>query len=252
MKIDPHVKSFMAHLADFRTLLVRVAICLVVAVSITMPAAPRIYVWLKVPFERSGLDVVLRVTQVGGGFAVFLRVALWGGLLLSFPFLVVILALYLLPALHDRERQMAWQIGGGSFLLFLLGSAMAYYFTVPVALRFMVRVEDWMDTPAIFWETASYISFVLRLLLAFGAAFQLPILVVLLGTSGLVSSDQLRAGRRYVITGLCVLAMLLTPPDPFTMVLMALPLVVLFEITIWLVFGLERRRGGAAPQPPEE
>ena len=250
--LDPEVKSFAAHLADFRGLLVRIALGLCLGICIAMPLAPRIYIWLKIPFDRSGLDVVLRVTQVGGGFAVFLRVALWSGLLLSFPFLVVFLALYLLPALHERERQVAWQIGGASLLLFLLGSGMAYYWTVPVALRFMVRIEDWMDTPAIFWETASYISFVLRLLLAFGAAFQLPILVVLLGTSGLVSSDQLRAGRRYVITGLSVLAMLLTPPDPFTMVLMALPLVVLFEITIWLVFGLERRRGGAAPQPPEE
>jgi len=163
-----------------------------------------------------------------------------------------LLALYLLPALHTRERQVAWQIGGGSFLLFLLGSWMAYYWTIPVALRFMVRVEDWMDTPAIFWEAAGYIGFVVRLLLAFGVAFQVPVLVVLLGIAGLISSGQLRAGRRYVITGLFVLAMVLTPPDPFTMVLMALPLVVLFEATIWLIWGIEKSRGTPLPAHPEE
>ncbi|MFU8779564.1 MAG: twin-arginine translocase subunit TatC [Kiritimatiellia bacterium] len=240
--MDPHVKSFGEHLADFRRLLVQVLVCLFIGISVSLPLAPRVYAWLKIPFERSGLDVTLRVTQVGGGFSVFLRVSLWSGLLLSFPVLVVLVALYLLPALHERERWLAWQLGGASFGLFLLGSWMAYHGTVPVALRFMTRVENWMETPAIFWEVDSYIRFVVRLLLAFGVAFQLPVLIVLLGRAGFVTTQQLRSSRRYVITGLSVLAMLLTPPDPFTMVLMALPLIVLFEMTIWLLVGMDKAR----------
>lgn len=242
--MDPHVKSFAEHLADFRQLLLRIIICLGAGVAVTTPLAPRIYAWLKVPMERSGVDVVLRVTQVGGGFGVFLRVGLWSGLLVSFPFLIMALAWYILPALHGRERQLVWKLGGASCGLFVLGSLMAYYWTIPVALRFMVRVENWMETPAIFWEVISYIRFVIRLLLAFGMAFQLPVLIVMLGAAGLVTVSQLRAGRCYVIVALFVLAMLVTPPDPFTMVLMAVPLVLLFEITILILQGTEKHREG--------
>ena len=249
--MDPHVKSFAEHLADFRQLLLRLVFFLIVGVAVSTPLAPRIYELLKVPFERSELDVVLRVTEVGGGFSIFLRVGLWSGLLLSFPFLVVVLALYLLPVLHLRERQFAWKLGGASCCLFLFGSWMAYYWTIPVALRFMVRVETWMNTPAIFWEVTSYIRFVIRLLLAFGLAFQLPVLVVMLGTAGVVTVSQLRAGRCYIIVGLFALAMLVTPPDPFTMVLMAIPLVLLFEATVLILHGTGKRRDARDPLAPE-
>ncbi len=244
--MDPHIKSFAAHLSDFRKLLLHMLLCVVFGVVIATPFAPRVYQWLTGPFERSGLDVVLRVTEVGGGFSVFLRVSLWSGLLLSLPFLVVLLAAYLLPALYGVEKQWIWKLGGASCALFLLGSWMAYNWTVPVALRFMVRVEDWMQTPAIFWEVTSYIRFVIRLLLAFGMAFQLPVLVVMLGSAGLVTVSQLRAGRCYAITALFFLAMLMTPPDPFTMVLMAVPLVLLYEITIVIlqaIVGADKKAG---------
>lgn len=240
--MDPHVKPFAEHFSDFRQLLLRLFVCVAAGMALAMPFAPRVYQWLKIPFERAELEVVLRVTEVGSGFSVFLRVGLWSGLFLSFPFLAVLIAQYLLPALHGRERELIWKIGGASAGLFLLGGLMSYFWTVPVALRFMVRVEDWMETPAIFWEVTSYIRFVIRLLFAFGMAFQLPILVVMLGMTGLISVQQLRAGRRYVITGLFVLAMVLTPPDPFTMVLMAVPLVLLFECTILILHGMERRK----------
>lgn len=240
--MNPHIKSFSSHLGDLRNLIIGIFGCLVGGVVLALPLAPYAYDWLRIPFERSGVDVVLRVTQVGGGFSVFLRVTMLSGLLFSFPLIVVLASRYLLPALHAHERHIATRAGIASFFLFLVGGWMAYHWTIPVALRFMVRVENWMETPAMFWETTGYIRFVIRILLAFGLAFQLPVLVVLLGAGGIVSAAQLRTYRRHVIVGLFVLAMLLTPPDPFTMVLMAMPLVILFEVTIWLVVGMEKRR----------
>lgn len=105
----------------------------------------------------------------------------------------------------------------------------------------MARIENWMGTPADFWETAGYVSFVLKLLLAFGLAFQLPIIVYLLGVLGIVSSRQMREKRRHVVVALLVVGMIMTPPDPLTMILMALPLIVLYEVCIWLVSLREMR-----------
>jgi sec-independent protein translocase protein TatC len=100
-----------------------------------------------------------------------------------------------------------------------------------------------MGTPAVFWETGNYVSFVLTLLLAFGVAFQFPMLVFILGAVEIVSSAQLRDKRRHVIVGLLVVAMLMTPgPDPFSQVLMAAPLIVFYEAAIGLIWLREHRR----------
>jgi sec-independent protein translocase protein TatC len=253
--MDPHVKSFGAHLVDLRGLLVKVFICLFLGVTVALPLAPRCYAWLKIPFDRADLDIPLRVTQVGGGFSIFLRVSLWSGLLICFPVLAGLIFHYLLPVMHRRERWLVWKLGGASCILFLFGSWLSYQWTIPVALRFMTKVELWMGTPAAFWEAASYIGFVVRLLIAFGIAFQLPVVVYLLGLGGFVTSAQLRLYRRHVICGLAALSMFLTPQDPYTMILMAVPLVILYEITIWLVFVAEKQGGQneeSADQPDEE
>jgi sec-independent protein translocase protein TatC len=113
---------------------------------------------------------------------------------------------------------------------------------MPVALRMMFRINDWMRVSCEFVELGNYVSFVLRLLIAFGLAFELPVVVVVLGSIGIVSSDQLRARRRHVIVGLLIVAMLLTPPDPLTQIMMAGPLVLLYELCIWVVWFRERAR----------
>jgi len=119
---------------------------------------------------------------------------------------------------------------------------MGYFVTMPVALRMMFRINAWMRVSCEFVELSDYVSFVLRLLIAFGLAFELPVVVVVLGSIGVVSSDQLRAKRRHVIVGLLIAAMLLTPPDPLTQILMAGPLVLLYELCIWVVWFRERAR----------
>ena len=112
---------------------------------------------------------------------------------------------------------------------------------MPVALKFMIRVNEWIGTSCEFWEEADYVSFVLKLLLAFGLAFELPVVVLALGSMGIVSSEQLRDKRRHVIIGLLVLAMFLTPADPYTMILMAAPMTVLYEFCIWMTWYRERK-----------
>jgi sec-independent protein translocase protein TatC len=105
----------------------------------------------------------------------------------------------------------------------------------------MLRIGVWLGAPAEFWETSGYVSFVLKLLVAFGLTFQMPIILLILGNMGIISSRVLRDKRRHVAVGLMVLAMFMTPSDPFTMIMMGAPLIGLYEICIWMIWLRERR-----------
>jgi sec-independent protein translocase protein TatC len=241
--LDGVAKPFVEHLDDLRKTVLWIAGLVSGGVLIAIPLAPYILSWLKVPYFQAGLDqvVALRVTQVGGGLAIAMRVVIWSGLLMSLPFVVLSVGRFVFPGLTSREKHAIYRGGGLSIGLFVAGVWMGYRWTVPVALQMMSRIETWMGTPAEFWETSGYVGFVLKLLIAFGVTFQLPVVLLVLGNMGLISSSQLRDKRRHVIVGLMVLAMFLTPSDPFTMVLMAAPLIALYEACIWIIWARERR-----------
>jgi len=236
---DPQIKPFVEHLDDLRRTLMRAGVFLSIAFLVAIPLAPYTVALLKIPYARAGLGTPLQISQVGGGISILMSTVLWTGLLLSFPFVIGAAGSFVFPGLSTREKRLVLGGGGASLGLFALGVWMAWQWTVPVALRLMSRIEGWMGTPAAFWDTAGYVSFVLKLLLAFGAAFQLPLLVYILGMLGIINSRQMRDKRRHVTVAMLVVGMIMTPPDPFTMVLMAAPLIVLYEICIWLVRARE-------------
>jgi sec-independent protein translocase protein TatC len=118
---------------------------------------------------------------------------------------------------------------------------MGYVITLQVAIRVMLRINRWLGTTCEFVELSDYVSFILRLLIAFGLAFELPVIILALGHAGVIRSAQLRNKRRHVIVGLMIVSMLLTPPDPLTLVLMAVPMALLYEACIWLIWCRERR-----------
>ena len=237
-------KPFVAHLDDLRKTVVWVACLLFGGIVIAVPLAPFILNWIKAPYYRAGLDsiVALQVTQVGGGLAIAMRVIVWSGLLISLPFVILSIGRFVFPGLTATEKRAIRRGAGFSVGLFVTGVWMGYRWTVPVALQMMQRIESWIGETSKFWETPGYVGFVLKLLIAFGLAFQLPVLVLVLGNLGIVSSLQLREKRRHVIIALMVLAMFLTPADPITMLLMACPLIVLYEICIWLIWAKEKRK----------
>ena len=239
---DASIKPFVGHLLDLRTTVIRVACFIFVGILITIPLAPLILRWLKEPYYRAGLDQVvdLRVMQVGGGLAIAMRVIIWSGLLLSLPFVILSIGSFIFPGLKEHEKKAIMRGAVLSVVLFVAGVAMGFYWTLPVALQVMSRIEIWMGTPAEFWETPGYVGFVLKILIAFGLTFQMPVILLVLGNMGLVKSKLLREKRRHVAIGLMVLAMFLTPTDPFTMIMMALPLIILYEGCIWLIWSKER------------
>ena len=240
-------KPFLGHLEDLRRTVLWCSASLAVGMAVIVPLAPQVLALLKVPVAQAGLDpeTFLRVLRVAGGLSITLRIVFWGGLLLSVPLLVAAISHFVAPGLTRRERGASVRAMVFAVVLFAGGVAMGYFMVLPPVIRMMVRINDWVGVQCDFVELGDYVAFALRLLIAFGLAFELPVVVVALGSLGIVNSGQLRRKRRHVIVGLLIAAMLLTPPDPLSQILMALPLIVLYEMCIWIVWARERRQAAA-------
>lgn len=242
-------KPFLAHLEDLRRVLLRSAAALVLAMGLALVYTPEILDLLKTPLH--GLvpdpDQFLRSIEVAGAFTSTLRIAFWSGIVLAAPVLVLILGAYLVPALTPAERRALSGVGVLSLLLFVAGVWMGYAYTLPFALQAMFMMHAWLGVVAE-WTLGSYVMFATQLLVAFGLAFELPVVILVLGRLNLITSDWLRTYRRHAIVAILVLATILTPPDVFSQLLMAIPLVALYEACIWVIWSWERaaRRGAEA------
>jgi sec-independent protein translocase protein TatC len=201
---------------------------------------------------KSGV-IRLQFSEPAAAIKMWLTVSFFGGLLLSLPFLVFFIGSFVLPGVRDTERKMLTRISFFSGGLFVAGIAMGYKVTLPLAMGLMLKIGGQLGGESI-WFYNKYIAFALQLLLGFGLAFQLPVVILILGKMGLVNSRQLREKRRHVIVGLLILAMLLTPPDVMTQLLMAAPLILLYEFCIWFLH-FSGNRGSTTDenaQPPNE
>lgn len=239
---DP--KPFLDHLDDLRRTLLCVIAALVLGMLVAAPLAPRLFAWLKTPLLTAGKDPETFLIQLNvmGGFLLAVQIVFWSGLLLASPFLVLIVGAFVFPGLLEKERRTAWVGMVFAVFLFAVGVAMGFVVTLPFALRLMFRVSDWIGVGTDRVMAVDYIGFVIKLLLGFGLAFELPAVLYGLGALGLVSAAQLRRWRRHVVVALLIIAMFLTPPDPFTQILMAAPLYLLFELCVVLLAWRERRR----------
>jgi len=202
---------------------------------------------------KSGV-IRLQFSEPAAAIKMWLTVSFFGGLLLSLPFLVFFIGSFVLPGVRDVERKVLTRISFFSGGLFVAGIAMGYMVTLPLAMGLMLKIGGQLGGESI-WFYNKYISFALQLLLGFGLAFQLPVVILILGKMGLVNSRQLREKRRHVVVGLLILAMILTPPDVMTQLLMAAPLILLYEFCIWFLHFSGNRDStmdGDAKPPNEE
>jgi sec-independent protein translocase protein TatC len=172
-------------------------------------------------------------------FFVTLQIALIGGLFLALPVVFYQGWRFIAPGLLAREKRLLIPVVFGSVLCFALGALVAYWLVLPLGLRFFLALEPPDMTSQ--WAVDEYIGFVVRLLLGFGIVFEMPVLALFLSWIGLLTPARLRRVRRYAIVIIFVVAAIFTPPDPVSQILMALPLLVLYEISIW-VSGLAARR----------
>jgi len=243
-------KPFLEHLADLRMTLLGCLAAWGIGMAIVMPFAPRLFTLLRAPLAKitEHPEQFLRSLEITGGFSIALQIVLWGGLLVSAPFITFLLARFVLPGLTCRERKVIVGSLGFVVALFSLGVGLAYFITLPVALKIMFGLHAWLGIRAE-WTAVSYVSFAIKLLLAFGLAFELPVVVVVLGYLGIVSAAFLRSKRRHAVVIILILAMLLTPgPDIFSQVVMAVPMILLYEACIWIVWLAERKKRDARRQ----
>ncbi|MDD5676371.1 MAG: twin-arginine translocase subunit TatC [Kiritimatiellae bacterium] len=246
MTIEDQPKPFLEHLADLRMTLLGCLAAWGIGMAIVMPFAPRLFTLLRAPLTQitEHPEQFLRSLEITGGFSIALQIVLWGGLLVSAPFITFLLARFILPGLTRLERKAL--VGSLGFVagLFILGVGIAYFITLPVALKIMFGLHDWLGIRAE-WTAVSYVSFAVKLLLAFGLAFELPVVVVVLGYLGIVSAAFLRSKRRHAFVIILIIAMLLTPgPDVFSQLIMAVPMMLLYEACIWIVWMAERKKRG--------
>ena len=174
-----------------------------------------------------------------------MKLAAFGAVVVSFPVIAWQLYRFVAPGLYRKERHAFLPFLLASPLLFSLGAALVYFIMLPFVLWFALSQQitgGGAIEVQLLPKVSDYLSLVTTLLLAFGLSFQLPVVLALAGLAGLVSSKMLRGGRRYAIVGVFLVAAILTPPDPISQITLAIPLCLLYEISIWCVWLIERKR----------
>jgi sec-independent protein translocase protein TatC len=192
-------------------------------------------------YMQSGL-IFIHPTEA---FFAYIKLAFFTGILLGAPFVLYQVWRYIVPALYEHERRYFRSSVMFGTLLFFAGVAFAFNVVMPIGIRFLIRMGG-PQLQAVF-TIGNYISFSMIFLLTFGLVFELPIVIYVLVKMGVVSRATLRAKRKYILVGAFAAAAILTPPDPFTQTVMAIPLLLLYELSIFLARFAERK-----PEPLEE
>ncbi|HEY5410764.1 MAG TPA: twin-arginine translocase subunit TatC [Caulobacteraceae bacterium] len=273
-EIEASRAPLLEHLIELRRRLIVCAIALVIAFVVCFAISKDIYLLLLRPFEmatnllaqeksghRGALDLVMAVTGLKEVHAsnqalklVFtapleffftkIKLAMFGAVVITFPILAWQLYRFVAPGLYRRERTAFLPFLLASPVLFALGASLVYFIMLPFVLWFSLSQQ--ISSPEVqvqlLPKVSDYLDLVMRLLLAFGLCFQLPVVLALAGMAGLVQADTLSKGRRYAFVGIIVVSALVTPPDMVSPFLLAGPIYLLYEASIWCVRLIEARR----------
>ena len=242
--LDDTRAPLLDHLIELRRRLLWSVAAVAVCFGICFYFARPIFAFLVQPLVKAGQGKII-YTQIFEAFFVEIKVAFFAALMLAFPVIANQLWQFVAPGLYRQEKRALLPFLLATPLLFLCGAALAYYIAIPVALHFLLGFQGNLGgiqqeaLPAV----GNYLSFVMQFLFGFGLAFLLPVLLMLLERAGIVTRAQLKGARRYAIVGAFAIAAVLTPPDIGSQLLLAIPLVILYELALIGIWFTERRRG---------
>jgi len=235
-------RPFFEHIVALRSCIMNAAISWVICCIIVGVFSPTVLKWLQEPAmalqEAGKLKIVsLNLT---GGFSQIMSIGMWGGTALAFPAIMYFVLRFVFPALTRREKAAILFFLFGGTVLFAVGVGFAYGQLAPNVVRFFDVVNRWVGLSVTEVQIENYVPLIMKLILAFGLVFQVPLVIMVLGWLGVISSGTLRRYRRFAIVIAFVLGMALTPPDPMSQLLMAVPLCLLYEASVWIVWLKEK------------
>jgi sec-independent protein translocase protein TatC len=233
---------FLQHLEELRSRLIRSVLGLCVGFGICLVFSERLFSILAKPITGllpPGSSLVF--TSLPDPVFIYIKIAFFAGLFLALPYVLYQLWLFIYPGLHENERQLALPFIMCATALFYLGAAFAYFLVFPAAFKFFISFPSEELKPMI--AIREYVSLVVLLMAAFGAIFETPIVIVFLGLLGLFNSGHLKKGRRYFIVLAFIIAAILTPtPDVINQTLMAVPMLLFYEVGIQVLVIFEKKR----------
>ena len=247
-KIQNENLSFVSHLTELRSRLIKAFIFLLLSFVVCYIFSAEIYDFLVKPYStaiiENNLDRRLIFTALHEAFITYLKVAFFASFFITSPIFLTQIWKFVAPGLYKNEKRALLPYLIATPVLFIFGGLLVYYLVMPLAIEFFLSFESVANSGSIAIELEAkvneYLSLIMRLIFAFGISFQLPVILSLLARINVIDSIYLKKRRKYVIVIIFAVAALLTPPDPITQIGLALPLLILYELSIFVVKFIEK------------